>query len=165
MASQTAPQPTPTEMYLRQGVRMLTLVGVLLAIAFCFFASSICIAVVLASFLAILAGPAVQFLERLRLPRSVAAGLVVLAGAAALSVMVYGSYVKLTAFSDNLDAYADRIRELIAPFNSRVQHVCDSAGDLIHETTPKGAQRCVCASQPRGQLTWYGESALRAERY
>jgi predicted PurR-regulated permease PerM len=138
MASQTVPQPTPTEMYLRQGVRMLTLVGVLLAIAFCFFASSICIAVVLASFLAILADPAVQFLERLRVPRSVAAGLVVLAGAAALSVMVYGSYVKLTAFSDNLDAYADRIRELIAPFNSRVQHVRDSAGDLIHETTPQG---------------------------
>src|SRR6185295_14266449 len=86
MASQTAPQPTLTDVYLRQGVRMLTLVGVLLLIAFCFFASSICIAVVLASFLALLADPAVQFLERMRLPRPLAAGLIVLAGAAALTV-------------------------------------------------------------------------------
>jgi putative heme transporter len=138
MASQTAPQPTLAEIYLRQCVRMLTLVGALLLIAFCFFASSICIAVVLASFMAILADPAVQFLERLRLPRSLAAGLIVMAGAAVLSVMVYGSYLKLTAFSDNFDVYADRIRELIEPLNRRVQHVRDSAGELIHETAPKG---------------------------
>lgn len=117
---------------------MLTLVGVLLLIAFCFFASSICIAVVLASFLAILADPAVQFLERMRLPRSLAAGLIVLAGAGALSVMVYASYNKLAEFSDNFDVYADRVRELIAPINARVQHVRDSAGELIHDTAPKG---------------------------
>jgi len=117
---------------------MLTLVGVLLLIAFCFFASSICIAVVLASFLALLADPAVQFLERMRLPRSLAAGLIVLAGAAALTVMVYGSYNKLSEFSDNFDVYADRVGELIAPINARVQHVRDSAGELIHETAPKG---------------------------
>ena len=138
MASQTAPQPTLTEIYLKQGVRMLTLVGVLLLIVFCFFASSICIAIVLASFMAILADPAVQFLERRRVPRSLAAGLVVLAGAAVLGVMVYGSYVKLTAFSDNFEVYADRIRDLLAPINERVQHVRDSAGELIHETAPKG---------------------------
>jgi hypothetical protein len=37
MASQTAAQPTLTEIYLRQGVGMLTLVGVLMLIAFLFF--------------------------------------------------------------------------------------------------------------------------------
>jgi len=139
MAGQTIPQPTLTEIYLRQGVRMLTLVGVLMLIAFCFFASSICIAIVLAAFMAILADPAVQFLERIGLPRSLAAGLLVLTGAAALSVAVYESYVKLTEFSDNSEVYADRIRELIAPINARVQHVRESAGELIHETAPKGA--------------------------
>jgi predicted PurR-regulated permease PerM len=141
MASQTGPQPSPptlTEMYLKQGVRMLTLVGVLLLIAFCFFASSICIAIVLAAFMAILADPAVQFLERLGVPRSLAAGLIVLAGAVLLSALVYGSYVKLAAFSDNFGVYADRIRELIAPISARVQHVRDTAGELIHEMAPKG---------------------------
>lgn len=118
---------------------MLTLVGVLLLIAFCFFASSICIAILLASFMAILADPAVQFLERVRVPRSLAAGLIVLAGATALSIVVYGSYIKLAEFSDNFEVYADRVSELIAPINARVQHVRDSAGELIHETAPKGS--------------------------
>jgi predicted PurR-regulated permease PerM len=136
MATQLSPQRTLTEVYLKQGVRMLTLIGVLLLIAFCFFASSICIAVVLASFLALLADPAVQFLERLRMPRSLAAGLIVLTGAAVLSVMVYGSYNKLTEFSDDSEIYADRIRELIAPIAARVQHVQESAGEVIHDATP-----------------------------
>ena len=138
MASHTPPQVTLTDACLKQAVRMLTLIGILLAIAFCFFASSICIAVVLAAFMAILADPAVQFLERLRIPRYLAAALVVLAGAAVLSILVYGSYLKLSAFSDNFETYADRLRELIAPINDRVQHVRDSAGELIHETTAKG---------------------------
>src|SRR5215470_10718086 len=138
MAGQTIPQPTLTEVYLRQGVRMLTLIGVLLCIAFCFFASSFCIAVVLAAFMAILADPAVQFLERLRIPRFLAAALAVLGGATLLSILVYASYLKLSAFSDNFEVYADRLRELIAPINDRVQHVRDSAGELIQETTAKG---------------------------
>lgn len=140
MASPTAPQPTLTEIYLKHAARMLTLVGVLLAIAFCFFASSICIAVVLASFMALMADPAVQYLERLRLPRTLAAGLIVLAGAAVLSVMIYGSYIKLTEFSDNFDVYADRIRELIAPISARVQHVQQSAGELVKDATPAAAK-------------------------
>jgi len=138
MASHTPPQITLTDAYLKQAVGMLALIGIVLAIAFCFFASSICIAVVLAAFMAILADPAVQFLERLRIPRYLAAALVVLAGAAVLSVLLYGSYLKLSAFSDNFEVYAGRLRELIARINERVQHVRDSAGELIHETTAKG---------------------------
>ncbi|HET8966098.1 MAG TPA: AI-2E family transporter [Candidatus Acidoferrum sp.] len=138
MASQTAQQATLTDIYLKQAVRVLALIGVLLVIAFCFFASSICIAVVLAAFVAILADPAVQFLERLRIPRYLAAALIVLAGAAVLSALVYGSYLKVSAFSDNFEVYADRLRELIAPINDRVQHVRDSASELVHETTAKG---------------------------
>jgi Predicted permease len=138
MASQIAQQATLTDIYLKQAVRALVLIGVLLVIAFCFFASSICIPVVLAAFMAILADPAVQFLERLRIPRYLAAALIVLAGAAVLSALVYGSYLKVSAFSDNFAAYADRLRELIAPINDRIQHVRDSAGELVHETTAKG---------------------------
>jgi predicted PurR-regulated permease PerM len=138
MASQTTPPLTLTDAYLKQAVRMLVVIGILLIIAFCFFASSICIAVVLAAFMAILADPAVQFLERLRIPRYLAAALIVLGGAALLSILIYGSYLKLSAFSDNLEVYADRLGELIKPINDRVQHVRDSAGQLIHETTAKG---------------------------
>src|SRR5262245_35214820 len=139
MTSQSEPHPTLTEIYLRQGVRMLRLIGVLLLIAFCFFASSICIAIVLAGFLAVLADPAVQFLERRGLPRFVAAGLVVLVGALVISVLLYGGYVKATEFSDNFEAYAGRLHHLIAPITSRMEHVRNSAGELIHDAAPKEA--------------------------
>jgi predicted PurR-regulated permease PerM len=137
MASHTETQLSLTETYLRQGVRMLTLIGVLLLIAFCFFASSICIVIVLAAFLAVLADPAVQFLERLRMPRFLAAGLVVLVGAVVMSVLFYGAYLKAMEFSDHFETYASRIHELIAPLSSRVQQVRESAGELIHEAAPK----------------------------
>src|SRR5215831_11820781 len=139
MASPTGPQPTLTESTMRQGVRMLTLIGVLLLIAFCFFASSICIAIVLAAFLALLADPAVQLLERLRIPRFAAAGLVVLVGALAMTLLAYGAYAKAAEFSDNFAIYANRIHELVAPISSRVEHVRESAGELIHETAPREA--------------------------
>ena len=50
-----------------------------LAIAFCFLASSFCITLVLATFLSILIDPLVSFLERWRVPRSVSSALLILA--------------------------------------------------------------------------------------
>lgn len=138
MATQTVTQAPPTDATLKKAIRLLSLLGVMTVIAFCFFASSVCIAIVLAGFLAILADPAVQFLERLHLPRYLAAGLVVLGGAALLSILIYGSYVKAAELSDNFDTYAARIRQLTAPINNRVQHVRDSANVLARDSAPKG---------------------------
>jgi len=59
---------------LRRGVQVLTGILILLILAFCFFASSICITVLLSGFLAILADPAVRVLERLWIARFIAAG-------------------------------------------------------------------------------------------
>src|SRR5262249_62267232 len=138
MASPTGPQPTLTDPYMRQGVRMLTLIGVLLLIAFCFFASSICIAIVLAAFLALLADPAVQFLERFGIPRFVAAGSVVLVGALAMSLLAYDAFAKAAEFSDNFEIYTNRIHELVAPISSRVEHVRESAGGRGMGGAPEG---------------------------
>lgn len=138
MASQTVTQSAVADSDLRKVIRVLTLIGAMMLIAFCFFASSVCIAIVLAGFLAILADPAVQFLERVRLPRYLAAGLVVLAGAAVLSILTYGTYIKAAEFSDNFDVYAARVRQLTAPINNRVQHVRDSASTLARDSAPRG---------------------------
>ena len=131
------PHKALQEARLKKGVFLLGVIVTMLLIAFCFFASSICIVVVLASFTAILADPAVQFLERFRFPRYLAATVVVLAGAVALSLVAYGSYIKLSNLSNNVGTYAERIRELISPINKRIQHVRDSAGLVIHETAPQ----------------------------
>src|ERR1700723_1577577 len=51
-----------------------------LVLAFCFFASSFCITLLLAAFLAILVDPVVTYSERWHVPRSASAGLLILAG-------------------------------------------------------------------------------------
>jgi predicted PurR-regulated permease PerM len=76
---------------LKQVVHRLTWISIAAAIAFCFFASSICITLVLAAFLSILVNPVVRALEKLRLPRSFAAALVILAGMIGFGLLLYGS--------------------------------------------------------------------------
>ena len=71
---ETAQQVSHEPAALRQGVRLLAGILTLLLIAFCYFASSVCITVVVATFLAILLDPAVAVLERARIPRFFAAG-------------------------------------------------------------------------------------------
>lgn len=138
MASETVTGFALTDANLKKAIRLLSVIGVLAVIAFCFFASSVCIAIVLAGFLAVLADPAVQYLERLGLTRYLSAGLVVLCGTAVLTILIYGSYIKAAEFSDNFDSYAERLRTLTAPISTRVQHVRDSAGVLVHDGAPRG---------------------------
>ncbi len=112
---------------------------VLLIVAFCFFASSICITVILAAFLAILADPAVRALERLWIPRFFAASLVVLTGVLACGLLIYESYDKLTDFSDEFPLYMTRIADAISPISRKIERVQDSAGKLEHQGSPKKA--------------------------
>jgi len=117
----------------RRIVQLLTVILLMMILAFCFLASSICITLFLASFLAILADPFVCWLERLHMHRSIAAGLVVLAGAMAVAVFLYFSYVKISVLSDQLPMYADKIHQLLLPIAQRLERMQNSAGTLVHD--------------------------------
>src|ERR1700719_4365062 len=71
---------SPSDMLLRRIAILLFILVAGLLTVFGYYASSICITVVLAGFLAILFDPVVVMLEKLHLPRSVAAAGIVLAG-------------------------------------------------------------------------------------
>jgi hypothetical protein len=64
----TAQQVSHDPAAVGQGVRLLAGILTLLLIAFCYFASSVCITVVVATFLAILLDPVVAVPERARIP-------------------------------------------------------------------------------------------------
>jgi len=121
----------------RRGVRALIGILILLGVAFCFFASSVCITVILAAFLAILADPAVRALEKVWIPRFIAAGLIVLTGVLACALLIYAFYGKLTEFSDDFPSYVSRIGDAISPISRKIERVQDSAGKLQHEASPK----------------------------
>jgi AI-2 transport protein TqsA len=139
MSSNAIAKPPLEDRALQRALRILTAILLLLILAFFFLASSICITLVLSSFLAILADPAVNALERRRVPRSLAAGIVVLCGAALVAVFLYFSYLQLSALSDNFPIYADRLHHLMAPMDQKIQRVQESAGAVVHDSVPNQA--------------------------
>jgi predicted PurR-regulated permease PerM len=109
---------------------LLWAVVIALAVTFFYFASSLCITILLAGFLAILIEPAVAFLERLRVPRSAAAALVVILGMILVSATFYVFYEKAAGFFDTLPEYAGKIRKAVEPITNKIQRVQENAGKL-----------------------------------
>ena len=127
-------EPNPSEgTHSRPLARVTSLIWVVviaIILAFAFFASSLCITLLLAGFLAILADPLVIRLEKLRLSRTISAAFVVLAGVILVAVAGYASYDRATAFIDALAEYAGKIRAITRPLTQRVEKVQESAGRL-----------------------------------
>src|ERR1700747_390550 len=135
---------------LRRGVRLLAGILALLILAFCFFASSICITVILAAFLSILVDPVVRALQKLRIPRFFAAGLIVLTGVLACGFLIYKLYAKLKGFFVGFPSSLSRIADAISPVSRKIERVRDSAGKLEHEASPKKAAEIRVRQTPSG---------------
>ena len=86
---------------------------------FGYYASSICITVVLAGFLAILFDPLVVVLEKLHLPRSLAAAGIVLAGMGLIGLLGYALYGRAMSFAEELPVYASKVQQTIEPISRR----------------------------------------------
>jgi predicted PurR-regulated permease PerM len=108
-----------------------------LLMAFCFFASSFCITLLLAAFLAILVDPAVSHLERWHIPRSASAGIIIVAGVLSFCFLTYASYNRISDIAETMPQYADRIRDVIRPFNQKIARVQETAGSLNPEASAK----------------------------
>jgi predicted PurR-regulated permease PerM len=117
--------------------KLLWVIVLALAMAFCFLASSFCITLVLATFLSILIDPLVSLLERWHIPRSVSAALLIMAGMAGLGLAAYGSYNRVSTFIEDFPFYADRVRDIVAPLNHKIEQVEESAKRLNPEPGKK----------------------------
>ena len=109
---------------------LLWVVVIALVVTFFYFASSLCITVLLAGFLAILVDPVLGLLEKLHFPRSAAAALVVVFGMIVVSATLYAFYNKTTDFIDTLPQYRSKIRKTVAPITDKIQRVQENAGRL-----------------------------------
>ena len=105
------PSISTSEKLLRQIAALLFILVMGLMTVFGYFASSICITVVLAAFLAILFDPLVVKLERLHLPRALAAAVVVLAGIALIGLLGYNLYGRAVGFTEELPVYTSKIQQ------------------------------------------------------
>jgi predicted PurR-regulated permease PerM len=116
---------------------LLAAIVLVLLMAFCFFASSFCITLLLAAFLAILIDPAVTYLERWHVPRSASSGIIIIAGMLFFCFLTYASYNRVSDLVDAMPQYAERIREVIKPFSQKIARVQETAGRLNADTSPK----------------------------
>jgi AI-2 transport protein TqsA len=129
---------------------LLWVVVIALTVTFFYFASSLCITLLLASFLAILVEPLVAGLEKLHLPRSASAALVIVLGMILVSATLYVFYDRATAFIDTLPQYAGKIRNAIEPVTKRIQRMQENAGKLNPAPATKKAPEVRVSDTP----TW-----------
>jgi predicted PurR-regulated permease PerM len=141
--SQVCLQEMPPPSSISSSDKLLSRIAILLFIlvaglltVFGYYASSICITVVLAGFLAILFDPLVVKLERLHIPRSLAAASIVLAGIGLIGLLGYALYGRAMSFAEELPVYASTIQQTIAPISKRIQNFQQSAGNLTNDVHP-----------------------------
>ncbi len=131
------PPPTSASGNLLSRIAVLLFVLVAgLVTLFGYYASSICITVVLAGFLAILFDPVVVTLEKLHLPRSLAAAAIVLAGVGLIGLLGYLFYGRAMSFAEELPVYASKVQQTIEPISRKIQDFQQSAGSLTNEAHP-----------------------------
>jgi predicted PurR-regulated permease PerM len=127
----------PENRWLHQIVFLLWCLILALAIVFCYFESSLCITVLVASFLAIVVDPLIMYLERWHIPRIVSSAVVILAGTAIIAGLAYASYTQVSEVVDDMPDYARRVGEMIKPITRKIEKVKDSAGRLNAEVPSK----------------------------
>ena len=124
--------PPSDKLLSRIAILLFILVAGLLTV-FGFYASSICITVILAGFLAILFDPVVVIPEKLHLPRSVAAAGIVFAGMSLVGLLGYVFYGKAVTFAEELPVYASKVQQTIEPISKKIQNFQQSAGNLAND--------------------------------
>jgi predicted PurR-regulated permease PerM len=133
-------------------VGLLWVVVIAIVVAFAYFASSLCITFLLASFLALLFDPIPTYLERFRIPRVISTGLLIIAGLVGIVAAVHSSYGRANQIIEDLPDYADRIHDAFEPINQRIQQVQKSAGSITASApvpiTKKSPQVVRVADQP-----------------
>lgn len=116
---------------------LLGAIALVLLMAFCFFASSFCITLLLAAFLAILVDPIISKLERWHVPRAASAGLIIVAGMLLFGFLTYSSYNRISDLVETMPQYAESVRGMLQPLNRKIAKVQETAGNLNPEVPSK----------------------------
>jgi predicted PurR-regulated permease PerM len=124
------PVVNPEQQWLKQIALFLGLILGTIVLAFCYFASSLCITIVLSAFLAILADPLVVRVAKIGLGRVLASGLVVLCFMLLAGTLTYVLYNRASAVADEFPSYASRIRQAVAPLISKLDRIQKNAQSI-----------------------------------
>lgn len=120
---QAPPLPPPEERGVGvQGAAIIVL-AVLAVLAFCYVAKLILVALLLAMLIAFMLEPAVELLASFRMPRAVAAGIVMLILGGLLYLGGYFVYAKTMDFLDDLPRYSQKVRHIMEDYRARASKI------------------------------------------
>ena len=115
-----------------------------------YLASSIVITLICSIFVAFVLDPGVRLLERFRLPRWVAALLMVLLTLAVLYLVVYLIYDRAAAFLDDLPRFAARVKQIVAHIQVTTKSLQQSTSSIL----PSAADSNVPAVRLQQESPW-----------
>jgi len=114
---------------------------------FFYYAAGVVITLLLSVLLAYFLDPAVELLERLHVPRTIGALLMVLLLIAVIGAVGYGLWVRSSDFAENWPKYRDILREASGAVQGKISGIEGSVSDLTTPTgTPKPAATAADSS-------------------
>src|SRR5215467_8268272 len=90
---------------------------------FLYYAAGVVITLLFSILLAYFLDPAVEFLERLRLPRTLGAMVMVLVLSAVLAAVAYGLWTRVADFAANWPKYSAQLQHLALAVQSKIQGI------------------------------------------
>ncbi|MBZ5539078.1 MAG: AI-2E family transporter [Acidobacteriia bacterium] len=110
---------------------------------FCYYAAGVVITVLLSVLLAYFLDPAVEMLERLRLPRTLGALLMVLVLIAVLFGAGYAIWLRAADFADNWPRYSGVLRQAARAIDSRIERLEGGVSEISEAPAPPRAAPAV----------------------
>jgi predicted PurR-regulated permease PerM len=154
LPSLTELRPTPSPRILISNVS-LKLLAVALLLVFLYFAASVVITLLLAILIAYFLDPVVEFLERMRMPRTLASMITVLFLIGVLGAVGYGLYSRTADFAANWPKYSGTLKKAVNSVETKLNGIERQVSDSETSSQPsqqKGPSKTVAGA----------ENALRA---
>jgi predicted PurR-regulated permease PerM len=154
LPSLTELRPTPSPRILISNVS-LKLLAVALLLVFLYFAASVVITLLLAILIAYFLDPVVEFLERMRMPRTLASMITVLFLIGVLGAVGYGLYSRTADFAANWPKYSGTLKKAVNSVETKLNGIERQVSDSETSSPPsqqKGPSKTVAGA----------ENALRA---
>ena len=136
MATTETP-PTATAVRIATTNTSLRILAGAVVLLFLYYAAGVVITVLLSVLLAYFLDPAVELLERMRVPRTIGSLIMVLLLIAVIGVLGYGMWVRGSDFADNWPKYREIVRDATGTVQGKISGIEGSVNDL---TTPTGAK-------------------------
>jgi predicted PurR-regulated permease PerM len=148
-ATESRPSPGPSHRVLISNVS-LKLLALALILVFLYLAASVVITLLLSILVAYFLDPVVEFLEKMRMPRTLASMLTVLFLIGVLLAVGYGLYSRTSDFAANWPKYSGTLREALNSVETRLNGLERQVSESTSEQ--KGRSRTLAGA----------ENALRA---